>query len=451
MNFIGGATPTSQPGFSAKHHSAAAGQAYLPTVVAAALLLAAPAFALTSWLFAADRPVLLFYSTPVIMAEIAVIILAIAAGFDIRITFARLHPITRVGAAIWLAAVLFADLIAAPVEAAAIPLLFTTLVHAIFALALWSLVTTAWASHRNSFLICSAAGVGLFGLIFVSIILTEVGNPNFHWIGVGIGITNIRQLGFYGITLVGITLGFAVSAHGWRMAIVASGLTFGFWLTILSGSRVAFTAALLVAFAVGISSESRSRTSLAALVAIALAVAVPTSYLLVPHEAWGFDRIIARSLSGGSLNEYTSGRLAIWQETWSAILQSPFLGHGEGQFRSQIASAGNGLNQPHNAVLQFLYQWGLIGTVGLTLMLVSTLRNLGAAMRRRTEADLAAIGAATGLLAAAMLDGSLYYVHPVMIVVLCLVTLHAPATGRRPETGASAVERGAQLPKARSP
>lgn len=401
-------------------------QACLPALAAVALLLAAPTFALTSWLLADDHPAILFYAFPVVAAEIAVIILAVAAGFDLRAGFLRLHPTTRIGAGVWLAAILCANLIIAPARAAAIPLLFTTLVHAGFALALWSLLTSRWTSRKKDFLRCTAAGVGLFGVIFAAVMLAELDNPAFDWLGVGVGITNIRQLGFYGITLVGIALGLGAPTRGWHWVLAAAGTALGFWLTILSGSRVAFVAAIIASVVIGVLSDREHRTSLAMLVTLALAAAIPASYLLIPHESWGFDRIIDRSFSGDSAGDYTSGRLAIWKETWAAILESPLLGHGEGQFRSQIVSAGNGLNHPHNAFLQLLYQWGLIGTSALALMLASTVRNLRSTARG--DIFLASIGAAVGLLAMAMLEGSLYHAYPVMIVVLCLVVLNATAT-----------------------
>lgn len=413
-------------------------QAALPVLAAMALLLAAPTFALTSWLLAADHPAILFYAFPVIAAEIAVIILAVAAGFDLRAGFLRLHPTTRIGASVWLSAILCANLIAAPMRTAAIPLLFTTLVHAGFALALWSLLTSRWAAHMKRFLYCAAAGVGLFGVIFAAIILAELNNPAFDWLGVGIGITNIRQLGFYGITLVGVALGLGAPTRGWHWALAAAGTAFGFWLTILSGSRVAFVAAIIAATIICVLSERRRCMSVAVLVILALATAIPSSYLLIPHESWGFDRIIDRTFSGDA-NDYASGRLVIWKETWAAILDSPFLGHGEGQFRSQIVSAGNGLNHPHNALLQFLYQWGLIGTSALALMLAATVRDLHRAAR--SDVWLASIGVVAGLLAMAMLEGSLYHTYPVMIVVLCLVTLNATATSTSAEPRAFAEPR----------
>lgn len=399
--------------------------AFLPAFAGVALLLAAPAFALTSWLLAADYPAILFYAFPVLAAEITVIILAVCAGFDLRAAFARLHPTTRLGAGIWLVAIVCANLIVAPVRAAALPLLFTTLIHACFALVLWSLVTSRWRLRQRDFLYCTAAGVGVFGAIFAAIVVTELDNPVFDRIGVGIGITNIRQLGFYGITLVGLSLGLGTPVRGWHWLLAALGTAFGFWLAILSGSRAAFVAAIIAGVVIGVLSERRQRASLTILVILALATAIPASYLLIPHESWGFDRIIDRSFSSGSPDDYASGRWAIWKETWAAILESPFIGHGEGQFRSQVPSAGNGLNHPHNALLQFLYQWGWIGTAALALMLASTVRNLLSPVR--SDVRLASVGTAIGLLAMAMVEGSLYHTYPVMIVILCLVIANATA------------------------
>lgn len=392
--------------------------------------LAAPVFALGGWLALTTHPAILFYSVPIVAAELAVVALAIAAGFDLRAAIARLAPATRVGAAVWLVAVALADLVFAADRALALPLMLTTAIHAVFGLALWAMFETAWARYRRWFLYSAGAGTILYGVVFIAIVANELGNPGFNWIGVGVGITNIRQLGFYGVALVAIAFGLSATMRSWPALCGAAGGAFGFWLAIVSGSRVAFAAALASVLVVGVLTPANARFRLAGLAAAALAVAIPASYLLVPHEAWGFDRIISRGLSGDSIDQYSSGRTAIWRETWAAIVDRPLFGHGEGQFRSQIAAAGGGLNHPHNAVLQFLYQWGIVGTAGLALMLSAGGLRLRRLTGHASGTDFAAFGTLAGLLAIAMFEGALYHAYPVMIAVLCLAVLNASAPPR---------------------
>ncbi|AKM07524.1 O-antigen ligase family protein [Pelagerythrobacter marensis] len=406
---------------------------------AAALMLAAPAFAFAGWFFLADAPVILFYAVPVVAVELAVIILAIVTGFDLRASFAALAPTTRLGAGLWIIAAATASLIIAADPAAAYPLLFSTIVHAVFGLALCSLMTATGGAYRRTVMCAAGAGVLLYAAVFTTIVLVELRNPAFNWIGVGIGITNIRQLGFFGLALSCISLGLSQGLDGKLRAIAGIGAAAGFWLTILSGSRVAFAAAILVAIALCTLVDRQYRLRFAGLALAALAVAMPASYLLVPHEAWGLDRILSRGLIGDDINQYSSGRLAIWRDTLAAIGERPLFGHGEGQFRSQVAAAGGGLNHPHNAVLQFLYQWGIVGTAGLALMLSASAMQLRRLARHAEGTDLAAFGTLAGLVAIAMLEGALYHTYPVMIAVLCLAVLNAGAPRsetRAGETGA---------------
>ncbi|MXO67564.1 hypothetical protein GRI72_01800 [Altererythrobacter marinus] len=391
----------------------------------ATVALAAPLFALGGWLALDSHPAILFYAVPIVAAELAVIALAIADGFDMRAALARLAPATRAGAAGWLVAIALTNLAIAARPGAPLPLMLTSVVHALFGLALWAMLGSAWAHRRKSFLLAACAGAALYGAVFTAIVAAEFGNPGFNWVGVGIGITNIRQLGFYGVPLAAIALALSCGARGRGAALATVGGAFGFWLTIVSGSRVALAAGLLAMAVIAVLLPKGQRRGLAVRVLAALAVAVPASYLLVPHEAWGLDRILSRGLSGDGIDHYTSGRMAIWRETWAAIVERPLLGHGEGQFRTQVEAGMGAINHPHNALLQFLYQWGVAGTGALALMLWGTGLGLLRLARRAGDGERAAAAALTGLVAIAMLEGALYHAYPVMIVVTCLALLNA--------------------------
>ena len=123
----------------------------------ATVALAAPLFALGGWLALDSHPAILFYAVPIVAAELAVIALAIADGFDMRAALARLAPATRAGAAGWLVAIALANLAIAARAGAALPLMLTSVVHALFGLALWAMLGSAWAHRRKAFPLAACA------------------------------------------------------------------------------------------------------------------------------------------------------------------------------------------------------------------------------------------------------------------------------------------------------
>jgi O-antigen ligase len=111
----------------------------------------------------------------------------------------------------------------------------------------------------------------------------------------------------------------------------------------------------------------------------------------------------------------------MWLATLDGIAASPWIGHGEDQFVSERGAWF--YNHPHNSVLQFLYQWGIIGTAFALTIVGPIIANYRKAARTFPEAALPAIGALTGLLLMSLLEGSLYHVFPLMVVIICLAVL----------------------------
>jgi O-antigen ligase len=146
-----------------------------------------------------------------------------------------------------------------------------------------------------------------------------------------------------------------------------------------------------------------------------------TPYILT--KQWGLYLAWLKLIGEAGLDDFTSRRTELWEQTIAAIGRSPLIGHGEGQFRSQIPASLGRLNHPHNAILQFLYQWGILGTAFLALMVVPTILAGWRAARADAGVVLPAAGAIVGLGAMSMLDGPLNYPFPIMVVIIGLAMI----------------------------
>jgi len=123
------------------------------------------------------------------------------------------------------------------------------------------------------------------------------------------------------------------------------------------------------------------------------------------------------------LEQYSSSRWSIWQDTISHILDKPLFGHGMGMFKADIGDLAGGIAQPHNFVLQFLYQWGAVGICAVLLMIWPAIRRIAPTFVDHRSAGIVALSLIVGQVGMAMMDGNLFYTYPTSIVVLALVVL----------------------------
>lgn len=81
-------------------------------------------------------------------------------------------------------------------------------------------------------------------------------------------------------------------------------------------------------------------------------------FVLVPE--WLDVTAVSRSI----IRETSSGRIAIWANTWDIFIQHPWFGIGPMHLASDIAKeAGIGVAHPHQITLQWLAEWGLFATI----------------------------------------------------------------------------------------
>jgi O-antigen ligase len=138
------------------------------------------------------------------------------------------------------------------------------------------------------------------------------------------------------------------------------------------------------------------------------------------------------------INELTTNRWTIWKLTLPRVLEHPWMGHGQGQFVKMMTEFKGRIMHPHNSLVQFLYEWGIVGTVSLAILVVRPLRRKLRSWQRSDRANLPAIGALTAICIHSLFDGALFDPFPIMVAVISFAIL---ASAEFSKPGSSQLER----------
>ena len=390
-----------------------------PQLAALGIVVATPAvFAILTWFNGS----LLHFSIPVLAALYGLIACCLLGGFKLQLALRNARRSALAAAAGLGVSATLATLLVASHPADAAIHLGVTFVELVTGFCLWSLFSAGWALLRRPFLI--ALAIGILGQVIVGycLMLSARHVPHFDWVGFRAGTSHVRQLGFYGTALCCLGAGLLATAKTRPSRIVFFILTtIGFAWNDLSGGRAAFGGGIGGVLLVWLLAPKERRKQLALLLAGAFLLAMPLSLVVVPSPYWGLKSILGRLFGFKTVQLFASGRLFLWIGALRGFLASPLIGHGEGQFIFEVG--GRLWNHPHDSILQFLYQWGLIGTTCVLIMVGPIVTDIRRAARSAPDVALPAGGALVGLLLMSLLEGSLYHVFPVAVVAICLAIL----------------------------
>ncbi len=365
---------------------------------------------------------------PVRVAEAVIVLIAMADGFSLAESWRRLDRFTRFAAVLWLASVVVAAAFAPFDRAVAIALALGTLLHGVTALALFDRLRERECAA--DLIIAGSWGLAGYAILAAvcAVLLSHV--AGFPWYYFGVGVSNVRQIGFYGLPVFGAALGLIAGGgpDGRRIMPVIL-LIAGIFLVCWSGGRAALAAAIVALLASLAIAEPRARWRVIAMVVVAVAVVFPVVQALSFDPLWGFDslRRVVPEAGVRGMDEYSSSRLQLWRWTLQAIVAQPWLGHGEGQFSTMIfARSGVFYNHPHNVVLQILYEWGIPGLAAIAALVGRVLWPLRSLGRSACTANAPAACGFMGLAAMSVLEGALYHPLPILFALLFLAAI---ATG----------------------
>ena len=361
------------------------------------------------------------YSYVIVVVEICVMWLALRNNMSFTHVFADLPKSVKVLLALWLVLSLTALFSTTAGLSNAVFTLARYLIHGLFLISMVHLLKTADFLDGRVWLEILSVGAIIYLMLLVFFCIL-VPNPNdFPWVFRLPSATNIRQIannaGMLAIAPIALLL--AVNRRyffRYAMALMTV-LSFVSW----SGSRATLLG-LIIGIMCGIvtvwkftSIRSVILCGVASISAITMSLALP-----VPDPSFGLVRLVKAS---EVQEDPTSGRSELWIQTSQQIFQSPWIGYGSGRFRENMGSQyGTVLNHPHNFILQYLYDWGLVGgSIALLLLAI-----LGVKIWQKREADpmyrFLAVSAYVTICSTAMIDSPLFHPLPIMIAL----TLIAP-------------------------
>lgn len=132
---------------------------------------------------------------------------------------------------------------------------------------------------------------------------------------------------------------------------------------------------------------------------------------------WHAIRRTAAAAETGSVSRLSSTRADFWQDVVHRAKDAPWLGHGPDSYRYLTPKLDG--QQPHNFVLQFWLDLGLVGAVPLLLLFGGALvGGWKRAVQLGEPMTLAWLGLLTASLAAGLLDGVFYHLLALLPAML---------------------------------
>lgn len=247
---------------------------------------------------------------------------------------------------------------------------------------------------------------------------------------------NIRHFGYQGFFGASAAVAVALVDRRLRTAgvLLAAAALFGI---IMFGSRGALLAWLVfVLAAIGLVPDRRAAVVvclIAATGALALAVVAERHDWLHTYSLLDRTRIPA----GDTISMlYVHDRIGIWMDSLATIAQRPVFGFGPNGYAIS-GCCNRAVAQPHNAILQFLLEFGVVGFAALVWTAASLFGphiraiTLQTARKKRDPFQAAALSILVGFAGFSMIDGLLYFPVPLVnFALVCAVFVGTPLRGR---------------------
>jgi O-antigen ligase len=369
--------------------------------------------ALTLWaslVFHPEKALDPLYATTSQLIEIIVILLAFFAGFRPVAAIARLPRPVRLGL-ILLMILAFggAGFIAVERPNALFDCVVWS-IHVLFGLAIAALIDKSWRLTLTRLWVIFLIGLIVYSAMVVLFVALIKDEKAFDWLTLGIGVFNVRAIIFYLVPGFGAALGLVISASSSRrqlVAIFAASIMVA--ITCWSGSRSAVLSFVIVPVVALVLIPKIRTTKFVTAFLLSLTLGSALSFVhQSPDPAYNVFRRAATEEG-----EMSDGRFAIWSKVLGEVERRPLFGHGDQ--RMFVSMPGMRHIHPHNSVLQIGLQWGFVG-VALFFGLIGwiwwhVLMNA----RRDPASYLPAFLAGNGLLFTSLLDGSLFWPHPIMV------------------------------------
>lgn len=141
-------------------------------------------------------------------------------------------------------------------------------------------------------------------------------------------------------------------------------------VVLISGGRGGFVVIVMGIIAYVVSYRGRHRISLFAWIGFVLVLFIVVYYFVSSFSSYSVfqqnsDRVFSYIDQSGINMAETSGRDEVYREAWELFLSKPINGYGLFTYKTHL----NGVTYPHNFLLEFLLQGGLLLTLPLLALL----------------------------------------------------------------------------------
>lgn len=376
-----------------------------------------------------------------LIGEAVLIAVAYRRGFDVRSSWRRLPRWAQGALAVFISTFWVSSVTVSRYPAFSIMLSIGWIVHLLFAAALFDLARRVPATRLSEMWRGLVAGLAVLAMLIAVHFLWLPAMLRGHehqvdWALAIPGFISARLFGAWVGAIFVFMIGVLWSSvgSGRRQHILHAGTALAFALMMWTTTRAAVLAGMgVMPVAWLIAGRPRSR----GIVTILPLYLAGAALIVLPLQPYGDPAFtFFEAANTGSVDQIASGRLTIWTLALKAAATHPWFGTGAGSswWLVTIPSAYPHHVQPHNALVQFLLNWGLVPTLaGLTLLGGATWRAHTAA--RRCSALLPFVLMLDTLLVMSMFDGMLHFAQFVMLIVgclaVCLAQLRPSSAGRQ--------------------
>jgi len=385
--------------------------------------------AIVPWDFGPDmtrsRYIVRSFSLTPTLIQLIVICIGMQNGLSIASAWRGLPQITQFALPL-LAALCMIPWFMGAEDPGRIPMaIIVFLVHIIFTLFLFELLSRFSEAQRAFLAKCIASGVAAYCAVWAVSLFFYLPKDE-GWVVLVPGVTNVRGLGFFVVAGFFMALAalpedkatsFFSKDHVLPFLLAFIACLLGFW----TGSRGSIFA-IVVALGLLILFAPRYWKPILLFGGLALALAALVSlFLPIPNPSYGIIRFAPPAGEGADVS---SGRVAMWLEAIPKILERPIFGWGLDQFQLIQFASFRGYRQPHNVVLQSLISTGFIGSALLAVAVLPVVRR--ARLQTGSLVRISALGMIATICIFAMYDAALYYNYPLMMLAVAAALAFAP-------------------------
>jgi len=205
--------------------------------------------------------------------------------------------------------------------------------------------------------------------------------------------------------------------------------TYSLLLLCLSASRASLLSLVLFVFLWALFNKSKVEAIKESVVLIVVLFLIYIVLMFTPFHA-SSDLILGKFTSlfydkvevTSKFDDFTSGRLDIWKDSLLVALEKPIYGHGAASYQ-WLSLRGSNINaHSHNAVVQFILEYGYLGGLLIVVLLFRLCKKLYAArdhVVKNRELYNGLLALVFSFLFYTQFTGMLF--HPLPILYFCLL------------------------------